>query len=167
VRLVRALPVAALSVAIACSGGGKTGTFAVGTPSPRESSVVRQEAQSVSAGRIGAPSPARLFAGTASILGQLIRYCKESTCEKASGRSPNYLTARGGSFALFSIGTPPVEASAEVRTHPSDAPSTVKLNAGDLMVFNYGLGPGRYLIDLIVRWRGAEARWRFGLKITG
>ena len=29
-----------------------------------------------------------------------------------------------------------------------------------------GLSPGRYLVDLVVRWRTSEARWRFGLKVS-
>jgi hypothetical protein len=165
VRLARVASIALLVVGAACSGG-KAGTFAVATKSPKPSAAATQQAPKVLPGRIGQPSQARLFAGTNSVPGQLLRYCKNGTCEDAFARSPQYLTARSGSFAMFSIGSAPLAATAEIRTRPSERPSTVTLSPGDLMVFQYGLGAGRYLVDLVVRWRTAEARWRFGLKLT-
>jgi len=165
VRFARAASIALLALAAACSGGN-AGTFAVATKSPKPSAAATQQAAKVLTARIGRPSPARLFAGTNSVPGELLRYCKNGTCEDGFARSPRYLSARGGSFAMFSLGSAPLEAAAEVRMRPSGRPSTVSLSPGDLMVFQYGLGPGRYLVDLVVRWRTAEARWRFGLTVT-
>jgi hypothetical protein len=120
----------------------------------------------VAPGRLRAPAPARLFAGTASVLGRLTHYCKNSTCEESEVRTPVFLAVPpGSSFVLFTIGETPLEAHAEVRVSPSERPSTVKLEPGSLMVFNHGLVRGRYLVDLFVRWRSSEARWRFGLSL--
>ena len=154
-----------LVVSTACSGG-KPGTFAVGKTSPKASSTAKPTQQQVPRGELGQPAPARLFSGTNSVLGQLLRYCKGSACEDASARSPAYLVAKSGRFAMFTIGSIPLQASAEVRTHPSEKPATVTLDPNDVMIFDYGLGPGRYLVDLVVRWKTAAARWRFGLKIS-
>jgi len=120
----------------------------------------------VTGGRLSPPSPARLFAGTNSGLGELLHYCKGSDCEDLSASTPAYIVERAGQITTFAIGKAPLEARAEIRTHPSEQPSAVDLNPSDLMVFNHGLGPGRYLIDLVVRWSSSSARWRFGLKIT-
>ena len=77
------------------------------------------------------------------------------------------MAERAGQITTFAIGAAPVEAHAEVRIHPSDQPSTVDLNPGTLMVFDHNLGPGRYLVDLIVQWSSSTARWRFGLTVAG
>jgi len=107
-----------------------------------------------------------MFAGTASIVGQLTRYCK-GPCMEPAAHSPDYLSAPGGSFVVFTISEAPVEASAQVRVTSGEQPALVRLSPGSLMVFNHGLGEGRYLVDLIVRWKASEARWRFGLNVTG
>jgi hypothetical protein len=167
VRIARVAATLVLALAAACSGEGKTGTFAVPTRTP--ASVPSQvPARTVAPGRLRPPAPARLFAGTASNLGQLTHYCKNSICEEADPQTPVFLVVpSGASFVLFTIGETPLEARAEVRVRPSERPATVKLEPGTLMVFNHGLGEGRYLVDLFVRWRSSEARWRFGMNLRG
>jgi len=96
----------------------------------------------------------------------LIHNCKNSACEESAAQTPTYLVVPSGSaFVLFTVGESPLDARAEVRVRPSERPSTVNLEPHSLMVFNLGLGPGRYLVDLFVRWRSSEARWRFGLSL--
>jgi hypothetical protein len=155
-----------LVLAAACSGGGKTGgTFAVPTRTP-SSAPSQEPVRSVAPGRLKPPAPARLFAGTASTLGQLYHYCKNAICEDSGPGTPAFLAVPSGSgFVLFTIGETPLDARAEVRTKPSERPSTVTLEPGSLMVFDHGLGQGRFLVDLFVRWRSSEARWRFGLSV--
>lgn len=84
----------------------------------------------------------------------------------SSPSTPEYLNAPGGAFVVFTLGETPQTAIAEIRTTPNEKPGTVTLSPSTLMVFNHGLGEGRYLVDLFVRWKSSEARWRFGLKIT-
>jgi len=165
VRFVRAVATLTLALAAACSGGGKAGgTFAV--PRPTRASTLEQQAEkTVAPGRLHAPSPARMFSGTASALGELTRYCVGSTCEESDPHTPTYLPGAAGTFVLFTIGETPLDARAEVRGRPSERPATVTLTPGSLMVFNHGLLQGRYLVDLFVRWKGSEARWRFGLNV--
>ncbi len=154
-----------LALAAACSGGGHAGgTFAVPTRTPGSTSE-QQAVRTVAPGRLRSPSSARLFAGTASQVGQLIRFCSNETCEESAPRTPAFLVAPAGSFVLFTIGDSPVDARAEVRVRPSERPATIELAPGTLMVFNHGLAGGRYLVDLLVRWRSSEARWRFGLNV--
>jgi hypothetical protein len=157
-----------LVLVVACSGGGKPGgTFAVPTRSA-VSTPQQQSVRTVAPGRLKPPAPARLFAGTASTLGQLIHLCKNTTCEEDNPRTPAFLAVPGGtSFVLFTIGETPLDARAEVRVRPSERPATTTLGPGTLMAFNLGLGRGRYLVDLFVRWRSSEARWRFGLNVKG
>jgi len=166
VRTARAAATLLLVFAGACSGGGNPGgTFAVPTRSVA-STPQPETVRTVAAGRLKPPAPARLFAGTASTLGQLIHFCKNSTCEESDPLTPAYLAVSAGtSFVLFTIGESPLEARAEVRVRPSERPSSTKLGPGSLMAFNLGLGQGRYLVDLFVRWRSSEARWRFGLNV--
>ena len=154
-----------LLLAVACSSG-KTGHFAVASRTPKAASAAKAESQSAAPARIGVPSAARLFAGTNSVTGALLHYCKGSTCVDPSPGRLSYLVAQSGSFAMFTIGKTPVTATAEVRTRPSETPSTVALNPSDMMVFDYGLGPGRYLVDLVVHWRTEDARWRFGMTVA-
>lgn len=107
-----------------------------------------------------------MFAGTASQVGQLTRYCKSASCEETAPRTPAFLTSPEGAFVLFALGETPLQARTEVRTGPSDGkPAVVRLEPGSLMVFNHGLVPGRYLVDLLVTWRSSEARWRFGISV--
>ena len=119
----------------------------------------------MAAGKLKTPPPARMFAGTASVTGQLTRYCK-SSCVVSSPSAPDYLSAPSGAFVVFTLGETPQTAVAEVRATASDEPGTVKLSPSTLMVFDHGLGQGRYLVDLLVRWKASEARWRFGLRVT-
>ena len=101
------------------------------------------------------------------MLGQLTRYCKNSQCVVEAPKAPNvFLPAPSGAFVVFSLGETPVEARAEVRVKPSEQPGVVTLNPNTLMVFDFGLGKGSYLVDLVVRWRSSEARWRFGLRVS-
>lgn len=166
-RFVRATATLLLVLVAACSGGAEgAGKFVPATPTAA-SNADRGSQKTVPAGRLGPePAPARLFAGTASAAGQLTRYCKNSTCQESDPRTPAYLNAPSSSFTLFTVADVPLEAHVEVRVRPSEHPSTVTLEPGSLMVFNHGLGVGRYLIDLIVRWSSSEARWRFGLNIV-
>lgn len=165
--MARAAVTLLLALAAACSGGGKAGgTFAV--PTRTASAAPSQPVRSVVPGRLKPPAPARLFAGTASTLGQLVHYCKNSTCEDSAPATPAFLAVPSGSgFVLFTIGETPIDARAEVRTRPSERPATVTLEPGSLMVFDHGLGQGRFLVDLFVRWRSSEARWRFGVNVRG
>ena len=71
-----------------------------------------------------------------------------------------------GAFVLFTLGEIPQAAVAEVRVRSNEKPGTVTLSPSTTMVFNYGLGEGKYLVDLYVRWKASEARWRFGLNVT-
>ena len=107
-----------------------------------------------------------MFAGTASVGGHLTRYCK-GQCMEPAAQTPDYLSSPGGAFVVFTINDVPVEAVALVRARASEQPATVRLSPGSLMVFDHGLGTGRYLVDLVVKWRTSEARWRFGLNVTG
>ena len=166
VRFASALLIATLLVIAGCSGD-KTGTFALRTPAGKASARATASPKvPAPRGRLSPPAPARMFAGTNSGVGDLLHYCKGSSCEDLAARSVTYVVEKAGQITDFAIGPAPVDAYAEVRTRASAQPSTVPLNAGTLMVFNHGLGPGRYLIDLVVRWPSSEARWRFGLKIA-
>jgi hypothetical protein len=86
---------------------------------------------------------------------------------EAPAQAPQYLASPSGSFVVFTLGEVPIDAVALVRSRSSEQPATVHLTAGSLMVFNHGLSTGRYLVDLQVRWRTSDARWRFGLNVTG
>ncbi|MGH2785812.1 MAG: hypothetical protein ACRDJ1_11160 [Actinomycetota bacterium] len=161
------LPLIAIVLALSaagCSGGDKSdaGTFDVGTPTGAASAGAPP---TVAAGKLKAPPPARMFAGTRSVTGQLTRYCK-SSCVVSSPTAPDYLNAPTGAFVVFTLGETPQTAVAEIRATASEDPGTVTLNPSTLMVFDHGLGQGRYLVDLLVRWKSSEARWRFGLKVT-
>jgi hypothetical protein len=108
-----------------------------------------------------------MFAGTQSVLGQLTRYCKNATCVVDAPKPPKaYLAAPSGAFVVFALGETPVEARAEVRAKPSEQPGIVTLTPSTLIVFDFGLGRGAYLVDLVVRWRASDARWRFGLSVS-
>jgi hypothetical protein len=149
----------------ACDGGGKksaAGTFDVGSP---KGAAAPSPGATVAAGKLKPPAPARMFAGTSSVVGQLTRYCK-STCIVSDPASPTYLKVPSGAFVLFTLGEIPQAAVAEVRVRSNEKPGTVTLNPSTTMVFNYGLGEGKYLVDLYVRWKASEARWRFGLTVT-
>ena len=151
-------------VAASCGGGDEpgAGTFDVGTPTGEASPGTRP---TVAAGKLKAPPPARMFAGTRSVVGQLTRYCK-SSCVVTSPTAPDYLNAPGGAFVVFTLGETPQTAVAEIRASSSEKPATVALSPSTLMVFDHGLGQGRYLVDLFVHWRSSEARWRFGVRVT-
>lgn len=166
VRFVRTL-VATLALAclIACSGEDEpAGTFAI--PSSGAPTVAVTERATVAVGKLRPPSAARLFAGTASTTGQLTRYCKNEECAEQAPRAPAFVTAPTGAFVLFTIGESPVSAVADVFTRAGEPAGNVRLSPGTLMVFNHGLGKGRWLVDLVVRWKASEARWRFGLTVT-
>jgi hypothetical protein len=154
-----------LALLVACSGGEKpAGTFAVPTtarPTARPSGVT-----TVSPARLRLPAAARLFAGTNSAAGQLIHYCKNNLCTDQAPRAPAFVPAPQGSFCEFTLGEAPLDAVADISTRAGEKAGTVRLSPGSLMVFNHGLGPGRWLVDLVVRWRSSEARWRFGLRVT-
>lgn len=150
--------------AAACDGGGRAspGTFAV-SPSPKPPGGTAGPGT----GRLKPPSSARMFAGTESLVGALTRYCDGSAClEPPEVRPKRYLEAPEGGFVVFTLGAAPLAALAEVRSRPSEPPAKVPLSPGTLMVFNHGLGRGRYLVTLVVRWRASEAHWRFGLTVT-
>jgi hypothetical protein len=165
VRTARAATALALAMLAGCSGGGtKAGTFNV--PTSKSSTQASPGADQTPLGKLKPPAAARLFAGTNSVVGELTHYCKASSCEDASPRTPAFVKAKDRTFVVFTVGSEPLAATAEVRVRPSEKPSTVTLEPGSLMVFNHGLGPGRYLIDLFVRWRSSEARWRFGMTIS-
>ena len=151
----------------ACSGGSDlVARFDVSSPSPGGRARQAQPERTIAAGKLKPPAAARMFAGTASQVGQLTRYCKNAACELGAASTPQYLTAPVGAFVLFTLGETPVEARTEVRTGPSDTiPAVVKLSPSTLMVFNHGLPVGRYLVDLLVTWRTSEARWRFGIAV--
>ena len=151
--------------ATACGGGNEdpaAGTFDVPTPTGAASSGTRP---TVAAGKLKTPPPARMFAGTASVTGQLTRFCR-SSCIVSSPAAPDYLRAPAGAFVVFTLGETPQSAVAEIRAAASEDPGTVALTPSTLMVFDHGLGQGRYLVDLFVRWKSSEARWRFGLRVT-
>jgi hypothetical protein len=159
--------VAALAFALiaGCSGGEEpTGTFAV--PTTSRPSAAPKSATTVAPGKLKLPAPARLFAGTRSAAGQLTHYCKDATCTDQGARPPAFVPAPSGSLVLFTLGIEPVEARAEITTTAGQRAGSVRLSAASLMVFDHGLGPGRWLVDLIVRWRASEARWRFGLTVS-
>ncbi len=148
-----------------CSGGDKpagAGTFDVESP---KAAGTTKSVPTVAAGKLKPPTAARMFAGTASVTGQLTRYCK-SSCVVADPTAPTYLKAPAGAFVVFTLGEVPVTALAEVRVKEGEKPGTVSLSPSTLMVFNHGLGQGTYLVDLFVRWQTSEARWRFGLRVT-
>lgn len=165
-RFARIAIVASLVLAVgACSGGGKgsdAGTFDVGSPKAATSAAPKA---TVAAGKLKPPSPARMFAGTRSTVGRLSRYCK-STCMVAEPGTPDYVNAPEGGFVLFTLGEIPQTAVAEVRVAADEEPATVTLSPNTVMTFAYGVGRGKYLVDLVVRWRASEARWRFGLNVT-
>lgn len=98
--------------------------------------------------------------------GQLTHYCKNTTCTDQQPRGPAFVTAPAGALVLFTIGETPVEAVADISTRSGEEAGRVRLSPGSLMVFNHGLGKGRWLVDLVVRWSSSEARWRFGLSVT-
>ena len=159
------IPAVLLALAAgACGGGDDTGagTFDVDSPTGAASPGTRP---TVAAGKLKTPPPARMFAGTRSVIGQLTRYCK-SSCVVTPAAAPDYLNAPGGAFVVFTLGETPQAAVAEIRASASEKPATVSLSPSTLMVFDHGLGQGRYLVDLFVRWRSSEARWRFGLRVT-
>jgi hypothetical protein len=151
----------------ACSGGDDVGArFDAASPTAKGSAPASQQPKTVTSGKLRPPAPARMFAGTPSQVGLLTHYCKNATCEEIAARTPAFLTSPQGAFVLFTIGEMPEKARAEVRTGPSDnQPAVVGLERGTLMVFNHGLPPGRYLVDLLVTWKAAEARWRFGISV--
>lgn len=149
----------------ACDGGGKksaSGTFDVGSP---KGTLAPSQGATVAAGKLKPPPPARMFAGTSSVVGQLTRYCK-STCVVSDPATPTYLKVPSGAFVLFTLGEIPQSAVAEVRVRSDESPGTVTLSPSTTMVFDYGVGQGKYLVDLYVRWKTSEARWRFGLNVT-
>lgn len=150
--------------AAGCSGGDPegSGTFDVGTP---KGATSPDAGGTVAAGKLKPPPPARMFAGTASVTGQLTRYCR-SQCMESDPEALDYLKAPSGSFVIFTLGEVPQAAVAEVRVRENEEPGTVTLSPSTTMVFDYGLGKGRYLVDLVVRWKSSEARWRFGLSVT-
>ena len=156
----------ALALLVACSGGDdeKTGTFAV--PTTSRPAAAPKDVKTVPPGRLRPPSAARLFAGTNSAPGQLTWYCKNTTCTEQSPRLPVFVPARSGAFVMFSIGETPVEAVADISTRAGEEAGRVRLSPGTLMVFDHDLGKGRWLVDLVVRWKTSEARWRFGLSVT-
>ena len=155
----------ALALLVACSGGEKPkGTFAVPTTARATSAETRRT--TVAPSKLRLPAAARLFAGTASAPGQLTHYCKRETCTDQTPRPPSFVPAPSGAFVLFTIGESPVDAVANVFTRAGDAAGNVHLSPGTLMVFNHGLGKGRWLVDLVVRWKASEARWRFGLAVS-
>ena len=161
-RVVVALAVVMLA---ACSGGEEpTGTFAV--PTNSRPSAAPRSVTTVAPGKLRPPAPARLFAGTRSAAGQLTHYCKDTTCTDQGPRLPAFVPAPSGSLVLFTLGDEPVEATAEITTTAGQRAGSVRLSPASLMVFDHGLGPGRWLVDLIVRWRASEARWRFGLTVS-
>ena len=149
----------------ACDGGAKesaAGTFDVASPN---GAAAPSPGATVAAGKLKPPAPARMFAGTSSVVGQLTRYCK-STCVVSDPETPTYLKVSSGAFVLFTLGELPQAAVAEVRVRANEKPGTVTLSPSTTMVFDYGLGKGKYLVDLHVRWKASEARWRFGLNVT-
>ncbi len=155
----------ALAFLVSCSGGDeKAGTFAVSTTTPP--TTVPKSVKTVAPGRLRPPSAARLFAGTNSVAGQLTHYCKNATCADERPRTPAFVTAPAGALVLFTIGETPVSAVADISTRAGEQAGRVRLSPGSLRVFNHGLGTGRWLVDLVVRWKGSEARWRFGLSVT-
>lgn len=154
-----------LAFLVACSGGEEPkGTFAV--PTTARPSVGATGRATVAPGKLRLPSTARLFAGTASVAGQLTHYCKNTTCTDQSPRTPAFVKAPNGAFVLFTLGETPVDAVADVFTRNGEPAGNVRLTPGTLMVFNHGLGKGRWLVDLVVRWKASEARWRFGLTVS-
>lgn len=158
-----ALPIVVAMLA-GCSGGGEEPVARFEVPTPAAGSSTRPPQVS---SKLKPPPPARMFAGTQSTIGELARYCKGSTCNEGRTGSPNaYLEAPTGAFVVFSLGETPLEAVAEVRIKTGEQPGIVRLNPSTLMVFNHGLGRGKYLVDLVIRWRSSDARWRFGLTVT-
>ncbi|MGH2795303.1 MAG: hypothetical protein ACRDKG_13485, partial [Actinomycetota bacterium] len=129
-RLTFAAVALALTAA-ACGGGDESGagTFDVGTPAAAASAGSRP---TVAAGKVKTPSPARMFAGTRSVTGQLTRYCK-SSCVVSSPTAPDYLTAPTGAFVVFTLGETPQTAVAEIRATSSEDPGTVTLTPSTLM----------------------------------
>lgn len=164
-RIPRAPVALALALMTACSGGEEpAGTFAV--PTTSQPSVQQKAVTTVAPGRLRLPAPARLFAGTRSAAGQLTHFCRDASCTNQAARVPAFVPAPSGSLVLFTLGDEPVEAEAEITTPAGQRAGSVRLSPASLMVFDHGLGPGRWLVDLIVRWRGSEARWRFGLTVS-
>jgi hypothetical protein len=156
-----------LLLAAACRGGGGTGTATFEVPRRSGTPTARAALHTVAPRELRPPEPARMFAGARSAVGQLVHYCRASRCADVEARAPAvYLAAPPGAFVLFTVAEAPVEARAEVRARPGEEPGIVELSPSTLMVFNHGLGRGRYLVDLVVRWRAGEARWRFGLEVT-
>lgn len=155
----------ALAFLAACSGEEeKTGTFAV--PTTTRPIAAPTAVKTVAPGRLRPPSAARLFAGTNSVVGQLTHFCRNATCTDQPPQSPAFVNAPSGALVLFTIGETPVDAVADISTRTGEEAGRVRLSPGSLMVFNHGLGKGRWLVDLVVRWRSSEARWRFGLSVT-
>ena len=164
-RIPAALVALAFALTAACSGGEEpTGTFAV--PTTSRPSVAPKSVTTVAPSKLKPPTVARLFAGTRSAAGQLTHYCKDTTCTDQRARVPAFVPAPSGSLVLFTLGIEPVEATAEITTTAGQRAGSVRLSPASLMVFDHGLGPGRWLVDLIVRWRASEARWRFGLTVS-
>jgi hypothetical protein len=119
----------------------------------------------VAAGELRLPAAARLFAGTNSEAGQLTHYCKGTVCTEQAPRTPSFVPAPSEAIVVFTLGEAPLEAVADITTRSGESAGAVRLSPGTLMIFDHGLSAGRWLVDLKVRWKSSEARWRFGLKV--
>ena len=161
------LPTLACAALVVCGIACSDGKAASGGPRFEPGSSTPAARAPAQASKPKDPAPARMFAGTQSVLGQVLRYCKRSSCTDHEPRAPaSYLAAPSGTFVVFAVAEAPANAVAEVRVQTKDQPSTVTLNPSTLMVFNFGLGKGNYLVDLVAHWKDAEARWRFGLTVS-
>jgi hypothetical protein len=111
--------------------------------------------------------PARLFAGGASAVGVLVRVCEGSACTALPQGSPATLTAPAGAPLAIAVAQAPKQAWLEVRATGEGAPAKIGLSPGTLMSWAPRTAPGRYLVTLVARFDGSEARWLFGVRVTG
>lgn len=164
-----ALLVGAVVWALSAGGGGidRTGASLPGslqTPAPKPSPSGKPVAPSRATVR--SRPPARLFAGSSSAPGVLVRVCDGGNCTSLPQGNPPTISSEAGRLITFSLADRPAQAWAEIRGLPGGAPSRQTLDPGNLMLWPSQVAPGRYLLTLNAKFEGSEARWVFELKVS-
>lgn len=105
---------------------------------------------------------ARMYSGTDSVEGVPTRWCEGKDCSRSGAGPSRYLKGDPAGFVYFAMAAKPAAARVEVR-RGTRLVVRGTLRPGTSMAYALEVPAGRYVITLIARWEGREARWVFGL----
>ena len=159
------LAIAALGLAVACSGSPGMPGASAPERQPASAHGIREERQREVRRAAGEQlRRAMMQVGTGWQRGRLISFCSEGRCTRGPDAEPRSYRGVDEDLVVFVIGARPSAGRVEVRRPSGRVIDERTLAPSTTMAYALPPSSGRLVLSFTATWDEREARWVFGLR---